>query len=226
MRLISLSTILERKEYMPNMKNMPKHHGVGSPGARDQMQLHRLHLFGRFCCGFVKSSLKFITLFDCYQSHTFRIFTAVLYLVTFCSILCRFNSIFWVVKYCHLPAFSFFTSMFFVAHCHPFPTWRGSRFCIFVFVRLTAHCLFFYINKVLVACGYSEYTFRITNCRFLRAIIFRTWGLVCINSSFVSREFVCVRSTAFKIWPRFCIPFENFTIGVDTTLLVSRVLYR
>jgi len=39
--------------------------------------------------------------------------------------------------------------------------------------------------------------FRITTCRFLLAIVFRTWGLVCINLSFGSREFVCARSTAF-----------------------------
>jgi len=39
--------------------------------------------------------------------------------------------------------------------------------------------------------------FRITTCRFLLAIVFRTWGLVCINLSFASREFVCARSTAF-----------------------------
>ena len=122
MRLISLSTILERKEYMPNMNNMPKHHGVGLAEARGPMQLHRLHLLGRSCCGFVNSPLKFITVFDRYQSHTFRIFTAVLYLVTFCSNLSRFDSIYWLVKYCHLSAFSFFTAMFFVAHCHPFPT--------------------------------------------------------------------------------------------------------
>jgi len=39
--------------------------------------------------------------------------------------------------------------------------------------------------------------FRITNCRFLLAIVFRTWGLVCINLSFALRDFVRARSTAF-----------------------------
>jgi len=50
---------------------------------------------------------------------------------------------------------------------------------------------------------------RITTCRFLLAIVFRTWSLVCINFSFASREFVCARSTAFAHDPdshgiRFC----------------------
>jgi len=58
----------------------------------------------------------------------------------------------------------------------------------------------------LICCGvyymigwylYSGFTFRITTCRFLFAIVFRTWGLVCINLSFASREFVCARSIAF-----------------------------
>ena len=40
-------------------------------------------------------------------------------------------------------------------------------------------------------------TFRITTCRFLLAIVFRKWGLVCINLSFASKEFMCARSTAF-----------------------------
>jgi len=39
--------------------------------------------------------------------------------------------------------------------------------------------------------------FRIMTCRFLLAIVSRTWDLVSINLSFVSREFVCARSTAF-----------------------------
>ena len=37
-------------------------------------------------------------------------------------------------------------------------------------------------------------TFRITNCRF--PIVFHTLGLVCLNLSLASRDFVCVRSTA------------------------------
>ena len=40
-----------------------------------------------------------------------------------------------------------------------------------------------------------DLTFRITNCRFLLAIVFRTWDLVFINLSFASRDFVCARST-------------------------------
>ena len=38
--------------------------------------------------------------------------------------------------------------------------------------------------------------FRLMTCRFLLAIVSRTWDLVCINLSFASREFVCARSTA------------------------------
>jgi len=68
--------------------------------------------------------------------------------------------------------------------------------------------------------------FCITNRRFLLAIIFRTWDLVCINLSFASREFVCARSTAFAQSPRLRIAFEVLSIGVDTTLWESRVLYR
>ena len=37
--------------------------------------------------------------------------------------------------------------------------------------------------------------FRIITCRFLLAIVSRTWDLVCINLSFASRDFVCARST-------------------------------
>jgi len=33
MRFISLSTVLERKEYPPKMNNLPKHHGGGPRGA-------------------------------------------------------------------------------------------------------------------------------------------------------------------------------------------------
>jgi len=38
-----------------------------------------------------------------------------------------------------------------------------------------------------------DLTFRITTCRSLLAIAFRTWDLVCINLSFASRDFVCPR---------------------------------
>jgi len=34
--------ILERKEYLAKMNNLPKHHGAGPPEARGPMQLHRL----------------------------------------------------------------------------------------------------------------------------------------------------------------------------------------
>jgi len=41
--------------------------------------------------------------------------------------------------------------------------------------------------------------FRITTCRFLLAIVFRTWDLVCINLSFASKDFVCPRMTSIRI---------------------------
>jgi len=66
--------------------------------------------------------------------------------------------------------------------------------------------------------------FRVTTCRFLLAIVFRTRGLVCINLSFASRDFVCVRYTGFAHdLDSHCI--SVLSIGVDTTLSVSRVLY-
>ena len=34
--------ILERKEYLENVNNLPKHYGAGPPEARGTMQLHRL----------------------------------------------------------------------------------------------------------------------------------------------------------------------------------------
>jgi len=49
----------------------------------------------------------------------------------------------------------------------------------------------------MVALPILDIPFRITNRRFLLAIIFRTWDLVCINLSFASRQFLCARSTAF-----------------------------
>jgi len=42
-KFISLSTILELKEYLAKKNNLPNHHGAGSPKARGPMQLHRLH---------------------------------------------------------------------------------------------------------------------------------------------------------------------------------------
>ena len=44
-----------------------------------------------------------------------------------------------------------------------------------------------------------DLTFRITTCRSLLAIAFRTWDLVCINLSFASRDFVCPRMTSIRI---------------------------
>jgi len=68
-------------------------------------------------------------------------------------------------------------------------------YCIFLHVssRETIHTNFFRGGHSYTA----DLPFRITTCRFLLAIVFRTWGLVCINLSFASREFVCARSTTF-----------------------------
>jgi len=44
-----------------------------------------------------------------------------------------------------------------------------------------------------------DLTFRITICRFLLAIVSRSWDLVGINLSFVSRDFVCLRMSSICI---------------------------
>jgi len=59
MTFISLSTILERKEYLAKMNNLPKHHDAGPLEARGLIQLHRLHRLkaGPACvvdCNFLK----------------------------------------------------------------------------------------------------------------------------------------------------------------------------
>jgi len=43
MWFISLSAILERKDYLAKMNNLPNHHGAGPPEVLGPMQLHRLH---------------------------------------------------------------------------------------------------------------------------------------------------------------------------------------
>jgi len=42
--------------------------------------------------------------------------------------------------------------------------------------------------------GIMDLPFRIMTCRFLLAIVSRTWNLICINLSFASRDFVGARS--------------------------------
>jgi len=42
MTFISLFTILERKEYLAKMNNLPNHPRAGPPEARGPMQLHQL----------------------------------------------------------------------------------------------------------------------------------------------------------------------------------------
>ena len=78
--------------------------------------------------------------------------------------------------------------------------------------------------------GIVDSPFRITNCRFLLAIVFRTWGLVCINLSFASTEFVCARSThvTFEFcpsgWtPRFRESSCSFLLRMPYTLAVSAI---
>ena len=80
-------------------------------------------------------------------------------------------------------------------------------FCVCCFVLARVPCFF--------ACQFSrnyphqffrgghsyivDLTFRITTWRFLLTIVFRTWDLVCINVSFTSRDFVCLRMTSIRI---------------------------
>jgi len=68
----------------------------------------------------------------------------------------------------------------------------GSEFTV-----LNIYFLLFSIFEQLALALIVDLPFRITTCRFLLAIVFHTWGLVCVNLSFASREFVCARSTAF-----------------------------
>ena len=82
-----------------------------------------------------------------------------------------------------------------------------------------------------------DLTFRILTCRFLLAVVSRTWDLVCINLSFASRDFVCARSTAtsnnldyalhFRFCPSAWTPrFQKVELCIAsawTTLAVSAV---
>jgi len=68
--------------------------------------------------------------------------------------------------------------------------------------------------------GIVDLPFRIMTCRFLLAIVSHTWDLVCINLSFASKDFVCPRNNLDYTL------HSVFSIGVDTTLSESRVVYR
>jgi len=71
------------------------------------------HLMDRFSSyGFVNSPLKFITIFDRYLTHTFTIFTALLYLVMFFTFLCNFCSISFRICARKFPGVLFYTSRF------------------------------------------------------------------------------------------------------------------
>ena len=89
----------------------------------------------------------------------------------------------------------------------------------------------------LLVASIVDLTLRILTCRFLLAVVSRTWDLVCINLSFASRDFVCARSTAtsnnldYALHFRFC-PWawtprfqgvELCTTSTRTTLAVSAV---
>ena len=67
------------------------------------------------------------------------------------------------------------------------PTLRGAK-------HFNSTSYFLYAWFVYTAC-IVDLPFRIMTCRFLLAIVSRTWDLVCINLSFASRNFVCPRST-------------------------------
>ena len=77
----------------------------------------------------------------------------------------------------------------------PYSLWAchfGSGFRVSLTFRKQKVILLHLKNPCIV-----DLHFRIMTCRYLLAIVFRTWGLVCSNLSFASREFVCARSTAF-----------------------------
>ena len=61
------------------------------------------------------------------------------------------------------------------------------------------------LNFLLISI--ADFPFRIMTCRFLLAVVSRTWDLICINLSFASRDFACARSTASTQSPRLCIAF-------------------
>jgi len=64
------------------------------------------------------------------------------------------------------------------------------------------------VGKYYCDAGIVDIPFHIMTCRFLLAIAFRTWGLVCIKFSFASREFVWVCSAHsdldFTLHSKFC----------------------
>ena len=103
------------------------------------------HLMDRFSSyGFVNSPLKFITIFDRYLTHTFTIFTALLYLVMFFTFLCNFCSISFPYLCTVISRRFILHFTFSVAYCHPFPItwWSVLRFCLY-----TSYCsLFLLIN--------------------------------------------------------------------------------
>jgi len=91
---------------------------------------------------------------------------------------------------------------------------------------------FFLLSSITVSpCNTRtvDLSFCITNCRFLLAIVFRTWDLVCINLSFASKEFVCARSTEFAQSPRlalhskFCLSAWTSRYGVEFCIASARI---
>ena len=107
--------------------------------------------------------------------------------------------------------------------CSPLVVFSAFNCCIHFSLRLT-YCFCRFLCLLFCACsctvfflrvssretihanfsvgGHSyivDITFRITTCRSLLAIAFRTQDLVCINLSFASRDFVCPRMTSIRI---------------------------
>ena len=112
-------------------------------------------LIDRFCaCRFANSHHASLTHYlIAILPRTFTLFTALLYLVTFCAFPCRFYSFYCIVMRCHLPAFfisHFYRYIFSVACCYPFPLpwWSILRFCL-----CTSYCSFFVVfGKLPVLC--------------------------------------------------------------------------
>ena len=83
---------------------------------------------------------------------------------------------------------------------HPFSTFLNTMLQYWVAGQNTGASSGYHVLSLdSVLSSIVDLTFRITTCRSLLAIAFRTWDLVCINLSFASRDFVCTRMTSISI---------------------------
>jgi len=87
-------------------------------------------------------------------------------------------------------------------------------FCVFCVLCLLVYRVFLRVSsRETIHANFSvgrhsyivDLPFRITNCRFLLAIVSRSWDLVCINLSFASRDFMCAPNHLnYALHYRFC----------------------